>query len=108
MLGICGKVLVEELKMSWKEVIEKISVNPAKIFELDDKGAGTLGIGNEANITIFDPNEKWKLTEENIVSKSHNTPLIGVELIGKVKYTICKGKLVYRDIKINNINDEKK
>ena len=46
---------------------------------------------------IFNPKEKWKLNEEDIVSKSHNTPLIGTELIGKVKYTICNGKLVYRD-----------
>ena len=97
-LGICGKKLVDDGYLGWKEVIEKISVNPAKLYGLDKEGAGHLGIGTQANITIFDPKEKWKLSEEDIVSKSHNTPLIGSELIGKVKYTICNGKLVYKDV----------
>lgn len=97
MLGICGKALVDEGYMTWKDVIEKISVNPAKLYELDKDGVGSIKIGTKANITIFNPTEKWKFDEETIVSKSHNSPLIGTELIGKVKYTICNGKLVYRD-----------
>ena len=97
-LGICGKKLVDDGYLGWKEVIEKISVNPAKLYGLDKDGAGKLDIGNLANITIFDPKEKWKLNAEEIVSKSHNTPLIDSDLIGKVKYTICNGKLVYRDV----------
>lgn len=97
-LGICGKKLVDDGYLNWKDVIEKISVNPAKLYGLDKEGAGKLEIGSLANITIFDPKEKWKLSEEEIISKSHNTPLIGLELIGRVKYTICNGKLVYRNV----------
>ena len=100
LLGICGSKLVADGYLNWKEVIEKISVNPAKVYELDKDGAGSITIGKTANITIFDPDEKWKLSEESIVSKSHNTPLINQELVGKVKYTICKGRLVYRDINL--------
>ena len=98
-LGICGKKLVDDGYLTWKDVIEKISVNPAKLYNLDKDGAGKIDIDHPANITIFDPNEKWILTEGSIVSKSHNTPLIGLELKGKVKYTICNGRLVYRDVK---------
>ena len=114
MLGICGKALVDSGILNWKEVIEKISINPAKLYGLDKYGAGRIDIGKVANITIFSPNEKWKLEEEDIVSKSHNTPLIGHELIGKVKYTICNGKLVYKDKSLikdetkNKANEEKK
>ena len=97
MLGICGKALVDEGYLTWKDVIEKISVNPAKLYELDKEGVGSIKIGTKANLTIFNPTEKWKFDEETIVSKSHNSPLIGTELVGKVKYTICNGKLVYRD-----------
>ena len=96
-LGICGAKLVQQNKLSWSEVIEKISLNPARLFKLDEEGAGELKIGTPANITIFDPNKKWKLTEEDIVSKSKNTPLIGTQLIGKVMYTLCNGVLVYKD-----------
>ena len=97
-LGVCGKVLVSTNIMTWDEVIEKIVVNPAKLYKLEDYGAGSIEEGDYANITIFDPNEKWSLQEEDIASKSKNSPLIDVPLIGKVKYTICDGKLVYREI----------
>ena len=100
-LGICGLKLVEDGYLNWKEVIEKISLNPAKIFDLDKDGVGSITEGKKANITIFDPNEKWKFTEESIVSKSHNSPLIDMELVGKVKYTICNGRLVYRAVEVN-------
>lgn len=96
-LGICGKVLVKDGYLTWKDVIEKISVNPAKLFGLDKNGAGMIEIDKPANLTIFDPEEEWELCEEDIVSKSHNTPLLGLPLKGKVKYTICNGKLIYKD-----------
>lgn len=97
-LGVCGKVLVSTKALTWDEVIEKIVVNPAKLYNLEEYGAGSIEEGEYANITIFDPNEKWSLQVDDIVSKSKNSPLIDVPLIGKVKYTICDGKLVYRDI----------
>ena len=106
LLGICGTALVKEDYLSWKEVIEKISVNPAKLYGLDKEGVGSITEGTKANITIFDPNEKWIFEESTIVSKSHNSPLVGKELIGKVKYTICNGKLVYHDsVAKNNEKD---
>lgn len=111
-LGICGKVLVATKILTWDEVIEKIAVNPAKLYQLEEYGAGSIQEGDYANLTIFDPNEKWALQEEDIASKSHNTPLIDVQLLGKVKYTICDGKLVYRDIpkseETEEVNDTKK
>ena len=97
-LGICGLKLVETGIMDWNEVIKKISLNPAKLYKIDKFGAGSIDIDKSANLTIFNPTEKWVVKEENILSKSNNTPLIGTELVGKVKYTICEGKLVYRDI----------
>lgn len=107
-LGICGYKLVKDGYLNWKEVIEKISVNPARMYGLDKDGVGSITEGKPANITIFDPDEKWKLDEESIVSKSHNTPLIGEQLIGKVKYTICNGRLVYRAIELKmDENNEK-
>lgn len=105
-LGICGYKLVEDKYLTWKEVIEKISVNPAKLYNLDINGAGRIDIGKKANITIFNPNEHWTLEENDIFSKSHNTPLIGKKLKGKVKYTICNGKLIYKDIPNEKKNEE--
>ena len=105
LLGIVGKILVGDARMNWSNVIEKFTVNPARIFSLDKDGVGEIKIGKEANIVIFDPNEEWELKEEDIVSKSKNTPLIGVKLKGKVKYTIHNGKLVYIDSNITNLHE---
>ena len=105
LLGIVGKILVGDARMNWSNVIEKFTVNPARIFSLDKDGVGEIKIGKEANIVIFDPNEEWELKEEEIVSKSKNTPLIGVKLKGKVKYTIHNGKLVYIDSNITNLHE---
>ena len=58
---------------------------------------GIIDEGKIADITIFNPNEKYTYKEENIVSKSKNTPFIGMELKGKVKYTIVNGNVVYED-----------
>ena len=51
----------------------------------------------EADLVIFDPEEAWTVTEEELRSKSKNTPFLGQKLFGRVKYTICGGKVVYKD-----------
>ncbi|WP_019132321.1 hypothetical protein [Peptoniphilus obesi] len=48
-----------------------------------------------ADLVIFDENEEY--TVEKFKSKSSNSPYIGKKLYGKVKYTICNGKIVYKD-----------
>ena len=46
---------------------------------------------------IFNEDEEWTVTDDEIASKSHNTPFIGRTLFGRVKYTICGGNIVYKD-----------
>jgi dihydroorotase len=48
-------------------------------------------IGCAAELTIIDPDQEWIFKEQNIYSKSRNTPFIGEKLIGKVRFTISKG-----------------
>ena len=84
--------LVNEAGMSLSDVVSKITINPAKLYKFD---RGTLGIGKPADITIADINEKWIVSEKDIKSKSCNTPFLGEELIGRIKYTICDGKVVF-------------
>ncbi|MBR6384255.1 MAG: dihydroorotase [Lachnospiraceae bacterium] len=84
--------LVNEAGMSLSDVVSKITINPAKLYKFD---RGTLGVGKPADITIADINEKWIVSEDNFKSKSHNSPFIGEELTGRIKYTICDGRIVY-------------
>lgn len=61
--------------------IALLSVNPRKIFGLDEI---KIQEGNKAVLTLFNPSEKWKVTEKDFKSKSKNSPFIGKELTGKV------------------------
>lgn len=92
-LGITELVNKGYLTMS--ELIEKMSSAAAMLYHIEDR-AGSLSVGMPADIVLFDANEKW--TVKNFKSKSQNSPFINRELTGKVKYTICSGNIVYKDI----------
>ena len=52
-----------------------------------------FAIGCAAELTIIDPDQEWIFKEQNIYSKSRNTPFIGEKLKGKVRFTISKGSI---------------
>jgi dihydroorotase len=64
-------------------------VNPRKVMNID---RDLFEIGKKAQITILDPNQKWTFSNEDIYSKSSNSPFIGEEMVGKVKYVLSKSK----------------
>lgn len=86
--------LVNSGIITLSQLIEKMSVNPAKILNIP---AGTLSVGASADIVIFDPNQVYTVDENKLHGKSKNTPFKGMELKGKVKYTILNGEVVYKD-----------
>ncbi len=86
--------LVDTGDIDYLELVKLTSYNPAKLLKID---RGTIEEGKIADLTIFNPNEKYIYTEDKIVSKSKNSPFIGKELKGKVKYTIVSGRVVYKD-----------
>lgn len=86
-LGITSLVRPGHLTML--QLLEKMTVNPAKLYGLP---SGRIEEGAPADLILFDPEEKWTPTE--YVSMSSNSPFTGWELYGKVKMTICGGKIV--------------
>ncbi len=84
--------LVETGEMSLFQLIEKMSVNPARILGIP---AGVLEVGAAADIVLFDPKATWTVDENALHGKSKNTPFKGMTLTGKVKMTICGGRIVY-------------
>lgn len=84
--------LVEEGHLTMKELLEKMSTNPAKMYHLD---AGYLAEGGPADLILIDTDATMIAGE--YASKASNTPFTGWELKGAVKATICAGKIVYQD-----------
>ena len=84
--------LVDTGDLSYLDLVRVTSYNPAKLLKID---RGTIEEGKIADITIFDPNERYTYTKDMIVSKSKNSPFIGKELKGNVKYTIVGGRIVF-------------
>ena len=84
--------LVEAGELSLMELLEKMTVNPAKLYHFE---AGYLAENGPADITIFD-DKADRIVDTHFASKAANSPFIGEELKGQVKYTICKGQIVYQ------------
>lgn len=85
--------LVEKKILTLSQLIEKMSLNPAKILGLE---GGSLSIGAAADVTIFDAQKEWLVKKEDFASKSKNSAFVGKRLKGRVEYTICQGKIVYQ------------
>ena len=75
-------------------LIENLTSNPAKILGIRN---GTLSVGSEADIAIFDLEKPWVFKRENILSKSKNTAIENRKLQGKVEKTFINGKLVFEE-----------
>lgn len=81
-LQTCFALVNTALKdvMKLESIIEKMAVNPRKIVGLQ---VPVIAESSAANFTIFDSNTEWTLQQEDIHSKSYNTPFIGKILTGK-------------------------
>jgi dihydroorotase len=84
--------LVEDELLSLPQAIDKITRQPAQILGID---RGTLSVGSDADICIFDPTLYWEVNDGTIISFGKNTPFKGWEMKGKVTYTLLNGNVVY-------------
>lgn len=85
--------LVNKSLLSLTDFIARMSYQPAKFYGLN---AGYIAEGGPADLVLFHPTELW--TVDNFRSKSSNSPFLGQTLQGRVRCTICDGKIVYQDI----------
>lgn len=88
-LGLGITYLVNTGILSLSQLIEKMSVNPRKVIQLQEI---KIDKDEKANLTIFAPDEQWTVDLAHSCSKSHNSPFNGVELTGKPKFVINNGQ----------------
>ena len=79
-------------KITLNKYVEVACTNPAKIFGMFPK-KGTIAVGSDADIVIFDPTEKHTLTAKNHHMNVDYSGYEGWELTGKVKSVLLRGKV---------------
>jgi dihydroorotase len=98
--GATGLELLLPLALKWGEAhrlglpatLARITSEPARILGV---AAGRLAAGAPADLAIFDPAAPMRVAPETLKSQGKNTPFLGYELSGRVRYTIVDGNLVY-------------
>ena len=91
-LSVMVKYFVNTKKMTWMDVIDRMSTRPAEIFNLP---GGTLMEGAPGDVTVIHPGCKWVVSDDTLIGKSKNSAFLGMELEGCVRYTIIEGHVVF-------------
>jgi dihydroorotase len=99
--SILHQVLIQSGAGDWKLFENIISKRPAKLTGLNNHGS--IKVGAQANITVFNPHERIGVAEMN-QSKSSNNPYLGLEFIGRVQHTIYQGQFTMID---QSVRDQK-
>ena len=93
-LGLAVTHLIEPKHLTWPQLIEKMSRQPAAVLGVS---GGTLGVGEAADVTIIDPRAEWTVDPARFASKGRNTPFTGWTLRGRARWTIVGGEVVVQD-----------
>ncbi|MFA5320647.1 MAG: dihydroorotase [Candidatus Omnitrophota bacterium] len=91
-LSVAVTELINGGVLDWRGLAEKMSLNPSSILGIKK---GTLSEGADADAVIFSPREEWVVNAEDFASKSRNSSFLGKKLQGRVRYTVCSGKVIY-------------
>jgi dihydroorotase len=98
--GATGLELLLPLALKWGAAhklplavtLARITSDPARILGV---GSGRIATGAPADLAVFDPGAAVRVTAESLKSQGKNTPFLGYELAGRVRYTVVAGNVVY-------------
>jgi dihydroorotase len=98
--GATGLELLLPLTLKWAEetgtplavALARVTSEPARVLGVD---VGHLAPGHAADVCIFDPGRYWRIEPAALKSQGRNTPFLGFELKGRVRYTFVDGQIVY-------------
>jgi dihydroorotase len=83
--------------MTLAQAIASLTVGPAAIVGRRSRRNGSVGLveGAPADLVVFDRSERWTVSAEGLASRGKNSPLIGMDLPGRVLVTIAGGQVAY-------------
>src|SRR5581483_9071544 len=71
LLPVCVKQLIEPGVLTWSQLIEKLTINPAQVLRIPRVSHRS---GATADVTVIDPAAEWTIEPNKFLSKSRNTP----------------------------------
>ncbi len=98
--GATGLELLLPLTLKWAQetnlpltkALGRLTSDAARILDMD---VGHLGVGAAADLCVFDPQARFRVARDDLRSQGKNTPFLGLELDGRVRYTLVDGRFVY-------------
>jgi dihydroorotase len=90
LLPVCVVALVQPGHLSWPQLIQKLTANPARVLGID---RGTLKPGADADVTVIDPAAEWTIDPNRFRSKSRNCPFAGWQVRGRAQTVIVGGQV---------------
>lgn len=90
-------VLNTSVDLSPQRIAELMSWNPARIAGIDNRHGRPIAVGEHANIAVWNTDSVWKVSRNELASKSKNTPYHGMEVRGRVRHTIYEGQIVVQE-----------
>jgi dihydroorotase len=83
--------------LTLSRAIAALTVGPAAILRDRSRRSGSVGLveGAAADLVVFDRSDRWAVTADALASKGKNTPLLGLELPGRVLLTMAAGRIAY-------------
>jgi dihydroorotase len=93
LLPVCILGLIEPGYLTWPQLIEKLTINPARVLGID---RGTLMAGAFADVTILDPTIEWTIDPSQFRSKSRNCPFAGWSVRGRAETVIVGGEVKFQ------------
>jgi dihydroorotase len=91
LLPICIATLIEPGHLTWPQLIDKLTIRPARVLGID---RGTLKPGADADVTIIDPAIEWAIDVNKFASKSRNSPFAGKSVRGRAHAVIVSGEIM--------------
>src|SRR5204863_9339553 len=93
LVPICVMSLIEPGQLTWPQLIEKLTINPARVLGID---RGTLKPGAIADVTIIDPTAEWTIDPARFRSKSRNCPFAGWKVRARASAVLVGGVVKYQ------------
>jgi dihydroorotase len=91
-LPVYAKTLIETGLLTWPQLVAKLTVNPARVLDMD---MGRIAVGATADVAVIDPEAAWRIEPAKFASQARNCPFAGWLVRGRAVATIVGGRVVF-------------